>query len=71
MHPPLHSSALLLLAFGSLLGLNFPLGKAAQQAQVPAVLWAALMSLGASTLLGAWLLLRRRLACRRWAVRCC
>ena len=60
MTPLLHSPALLLLAVGTLLGLNFPLGKLAQAAQVPAVLWAALISLGASTLLGAWLLLRRR-----------
>ena len=60
MTPLLSSPALLLLAVGTLLGLNFPLGKLAQAAQVPAVLWAALISLGASTLLGAWLLLRRR-----------
>lgn len=60
MTPLLQSSALLLLAVGTLLGLNFPLGKLAQAAQVPAVLWAALISLGASTVLGAWLLLRRR-----------
>ena len=60
MTPLLQSPALLLLAVGTLLGLNFPLGKLAQAAQVPALLWAALISLGASTLLGAWLLLRRR-----------
>lgn len=60
MTPLLPSPALLLLAVGTLLGLNFPLGKLAQAAQVPAVLWAALISLGASTVLGAWLLLRRR-----------
>ena len=60
MTPLLHSPALLLLAVGTLLGLNFPLGKLAQAAQVPALLWAALISLGASSLLGAWLLLRRR-----------
>ena len=60
MTPLLPSPALLLLAVGTLLGLNFPLGKLAQAAQMPAVLWAALISLGASTLLGAWLLLRRR-----------
>ena len=60
MTPLLQSPALLLLAVGTLLGLNFPLGKLAQAAQVPAVLWAALLSLGASSLLGAWLLLRRR-----------
>ena len=60
MTPLLPSPALLLLAVGTLLGLNFPLGKLAQAAQVPAVLWAALISLGASSLLGAWLLLRRR-----------
>ena len=60
MTPLLQSPALLLLAVGTLLGLNIPLGKLAQAAQVPAVLWAALISLGASSLLGAWLLLRRR-----------
>ena len=60
MTPLLQSPALLLLAVGTLLGLNFPLGKLAQAAQVPAVLWAALISLGASAVLGAWLLLRRR-----------
>lgn len=60
MTPLLQSPAFLLLAVGTLLGLNFPLGKLAQAAQVPAVLWAALISLGASSLLGAWLLLRRR-----------
>ena len=60
MTPLLQSPALLLLAVGTLLGLNFPLGKLAQAAQVPAVLWAALISLGASSLLGAFLLLRRR-----------
>ena len=60
MTPLLQSPALLLLAVGTLLGLNFPLGKLAQAAQMPAVLWAALISRGASTLLGAWLLLRRR-----------
>ena len=60
MTPLLPSPALLLLAVGTLLGLNFPLGKLAQAAQMPAVLWAALISLGASSLLGAWLLLRRR-----------
>ena len=60
MTPLLQSPALLLLDVGTLLGLNFPLGKLAQAAQVPAVLWAALISLGASSLLGAWLLLRRR-----------
>ena len=53
MTPLLPSPALLLLAVGTLLGLNFPLGKLAQAAQVPAVLWAALISLGASTLLRA------------------
>ena len=60
MTPLFQSPALLLLAVGTLLGLNFPLGKLAQAAQMPALLWAALISLGASTLLGAWLLLRRR-----------
>ena len=35
-----------------LLGLNFPLGKLATQAGVPGLVWAALISIGASTLLG-------------------
>ena len=59
MRPPA-SPAGLLLAVGALLGLNFPLGKLALAAGVPGLLWATLISLGVSTLLGAWLLLRRR-----------
>ncbi len=57
---PLRSPALLLLAVGVLLGVNFPLAKLARLAAVPALLWAALISLGVSTVLGAWLLARRR-----------
>ena len=54
------SPAALLLAVGVLLGLNFPLAKLAARAGVPALLWAALISVGVSSLLGAWLLARRR-----------
>lgn len=58
---PLHRSPTwLLLAVGALLGLHFPLAKLARLAGVPPLLWAALISLGASTVLGAWLLSRRR-----------
>ena len=56
----LHSPAGLLLAVGTLLGLNFPLARLARLGGVPPLLWAALISLGASAVLGAWLLLRRR-----------
>ena len=64
MSRPLESPAALLLAVGALLGLNFPLGKLALAAGVSGLLWAALISFGVATLLGAWLLLRRRaLAC--------
>ena len=63
MSGALGSPAALLLVVGALLGLNFPLGKLALAAGVPGLLWATLISLGVSTLLGAWLLLRpRRLA---------
>lgn len=60
MTAPLRSPALLLLAVGVLLGVNFPLAKLARLAAVPALLWAALISLGVSTVLGAWLLVRRQ-----------
>ncbi len=60
MRLPLESPAALLLAVGALLGLNFPLGKLARLAAVPPTLWAALISLGVSLVLGGWLLLRRR-----------
>ena len=60
VNPRLHSPAWLLLAVGTLLGLYFPLGKLARLGGVPPLLWAALISLGASAVLGAWLLLRRR-----------
>ena len=56
----LHSPVWLLLAVGALLGLNFPLAKLARLGGVPPLLWAALISLGTSAVLGAWLLLRRR-----------
>lgn len=56
----LASPAGLLLAVGLLLGLNFPLAKLARLGGVPSLLWAALISLGTSVVLGAWLLLRPR-----------
>lgn len=59
MSPLLHSPAWLLLAVGVLLGLNFPLGKLATQAGVPGLVWAALISLGACTVLGGALWWRR------------
>lgn len=60
MRLPLDSPAGLLLAVGALLGANFPLGKLARLAAVPALLWAALISLSVCVVLGGWLLLQRR-----------
>ena len=60
MRLPLQSPATLLLAVGALLGLNFPLGKLARLAEVSPTLWAALISLSVSLVLGGWLLLQRR-----------
>jgi drug/metabolite transporter (DMT)-like permease len=50
--PLLVSPAFLLAAVGGLLGLNFPLGKLAAEAGVPAVLWAALINGSAAVVLG-------------------
>lgn len=44
----MNSAAFLLVAVGSLLGLTFPLGKLGAQAGVSPVIWALLMSGGAS-----------------------
>ncbi|MBI5720237.1 MAG: DMT family transporter [Burkholderiales bacterium] len=54
----LESPAFLLAAVGGLLGLNFPLGKLAAAAGVPAVLWAALINGSAAVVLGALALAR-------------
>lgn len=48
----LQSPAFLLAAVGGLLGLNFPLGKLAAAAGVPAVLWAAVIAGSAALVLG-------------------
>jgi len=55
----LESPAFLLATVGGLLGLNFPLGKLAAAAGVPAVLWAALIATSAATVLGTIALARR------------
>lgn len=54
----LQSPAFLLAAVGGLLGLNFPLGKLAAAAGVPAVLWAAVIAGSAATVLGVIALAR-------------
>lgn len=54
----LQSPAFLLAAVGGLLGLNFPLGKLAAAAGVPAVLWAAVIAGSAASVLGAIALAR-------------
>ncbi|MGL4637787.1 MAG: DMT family transporter [Beijerinckiaceae bacterium] len=56
----LSSPAFLLIAVGSILGLNFPLGKMALQAGVPGLLWAAVISLGGAAVLGFMHLLKRQ-----------
>ncbi|MCZ4280717.1 DMT family transporter [Kiloniella laminariae] len=55
------SSAFLLLVTGTLIGFNFPLGKIAGEAGVSPMIWALLVSLGASAMLLPVQLLRRRL----------
>lgn len=57
--PLLQSPAFLLAAVGGLLGLNFPLGKLAAAAGVPAVLWAAVIAGSAALVLGAIAFARR------------
>jgi drug/metabolite transporter (DMT)-like permease len=47
----LHSPVALLLITGTLIGFNFPLGKIAGDAGVSPLIWAFLISLGASTML--------------------
>lgn len=57
-NPLLQSPAFLLAAVGGLLGLNFPLGKMAAAAGVPAVLWAAVIAGSAAIVLGSIALAR-------------
>lgn len=52
----------LLLITGTLIGLNFPLGKMAGEAGVSPLIWALLISLGATLVLLPLLLVTRRLA---------
>jgi drug/metabolite transporter (DMT)-like permease len=52
------SPAALLLLVGSLLGLNFPLGKLAGAAGIPPLVWAAVISTGAAATLGLVLVVR-------------
>lgn len=55
----LNSPGLLLAVTGALLGLNFPIGKLASQAGVPASVWAAWIAVSVSVVLGTTLLLQR------------
>lgn len=55
------SPAVLLLITGSLIGLNFPLGKIGMAAGISPLVWAMLVSIGASVLLFPVLVSRRRL----------
>jgi hypothetical protein len=52
--------AALLLITGTLIGLNFPLGKIAGEAGVSPLIWASLISLGASLVLLPLLITTRR-----------
>jgi len=56
------SPAVLLLVTGSLIGLNFPLGKIAGTAGVSPMLWSMVVSLGASAFLLPFLVATRRLS---------
>lgn len=58
----LHAPAALLLITGTLIGLNFPLGKIAGEAGVSPLIWALLISLGATLVLLPLLLARGMLA---------
>ena len=62
----LNQPSMLLLVTGTLIGVNFPLGKLAGQAGVAPALWALLISLGASTVLLPVLVWRGEL---RWPSR--
>ena len=56
----MHAPAALLLAVGTLLGLNFPFGKLAGAAGVPPLVWSALISAGGAVVLGIVLALKRQ-----------
>lgn len=58
--PAMNSAAFLLIAVGSLLGLTFPLGKLGALAGVSPVLWALLMSGGASFSLLLYRIVRKK-----------
>ncbi|MFD2204171.1 DMT family transporter [Kiloniella antarctica] len=61
----MQSSAVLLLLTGTMIGFNFPLGKIAGDAGVSPMLWALLVSLGASGMLLPVLLVKRQLSLPR------
>jgi drug/metabolite transporter (DMT)-like permease len=56
----LETPAGLLIIVGALLGANFPIGKIASGAGVPGLVWAALLSVSAASVLGLWVFLRGR-----------
>ncbi|MBL4905968.1 MAG: DMT family transporter [Sneathiella sp.] len=56
------NSAILLLVTGTLIGFNFPLGKIGSSAGISPLLWAMIVSLGASALLFPVLLAKRKLS---------
>ena len=59
---PAENPALLLVVTGTLVGFNCPLGKIAGDAGIPPVVWAMLVSLGASGLLLPLLMFKRQLS---------
>lgn len=66
----LQEPAVLLLITGTLIGLNFPLGKIAGEAGVSPMMWALLISLGATVTLLPLLLATRQLALpSKWMLR--
>jgi len=56
----LQAPAALLLMVGTLLGLNFPLGKLSGAAGVPPLVWSALISAGGAVVLGTVLAVKRQ-----------
>jgi drug/metabolite transporter (DMT)-like permease len=58
----------LLLVTGTLIGFNFPLGKLAGEAGISPLVWALLISLGASLVLLPLLILNRELRLPSWSV---
>ncbi len=59
MHSVWNSAVALLIVTGTLLGAVFPLGKLATEAQVPAVTWSLVLSVGVVMLLGLTMIARR------------